>query len=293
MAEEKFLFDYKDDLLKTMIYKPLDTLLLAANKYTTLPIGILQFVVSRINLQPILILTVYDDKSLMSPLSKINDKIDSSLNDISLDSVTPTIIIFPTSFNWQDVIYNCNYMYFYSSTYILDLQRVREGLKNNELTRYSLYTSIVNDERKKVICNLELTNDIGMIKLPNVPPYIKLPFRNIIKYNKLYEGIISSIMGNDIKVHCEENEAEKIYEEVKNNQINNIDGIILFKDFIKQKPLNLDIYSSMDIGSNIRTVCLKMEYKSKFTHIVFYRYIEGLFDYITGSIKEVKITDGE
>jgi hypothetical protein len=293
MTLPKYLFDYKDDLLKTMVYKPLDALLLAANKYTTLPVGILQFVVSRINLQPVLILTVYDDKSLMSPLSKIDDNIDSSLCEASLDSVTPTIIIFPTSFNWQDVIYNYNYMYFYSSIYVIDLLRAREGLKKNELISYSLYTDIVNDERKRVSCNLEYKNDIGIVKLPTTPPYIKLPFRNIVKYNKLYEGIISSMMGNDVRVHCDESEAEKIYEEVKNDQIKEIDGICIFKDFIKQKPLNLDIYSSVDINTNIRTVCLKMEYKSKFTHMVFYRYIDGILGHITGSIKEVKIDDGE
>jgi hypothetical protein len=288
MVVSKYLFEYKDSLLDTMICKRLDTLLLAANKYNTLPVGILQLIVSKINLQPVMVLVIYDDKVFMNLLSRLDDKIDLSIANASIDSVTPTLILFPTEFEAEDVIYNYNDLFFYASTYLVDLQRVREGLKNKMIDRYALYTN--TSERKRVICNIECKENIGLIKLPE-DNYIKLPFRNITKYNKMYENIISKIMNNDAIATFNEIEAETIYEEVKEKQIADVNGICVFKDFIKQKPLNLIIYASIDNG--VKTVCLKMGYKtSKLTHMVFYRYIGGIFNKITGSIEEVKTDNG-
>jgi hypothetical protein len=297
MVTSKLLLEYKnakdDETLEFLIYRPLDALLLAAAKYNTLPIGIIQFLISRINFQPVIILTVYDDKAFMSNISKIDNKLNIAMCDGSIsDSVSPTVIIFPTKFRTEDIIYSYADLYYYSSAYIVDLKGLKEGLKKKEIIRYAVYTD--SAERRDVGCNIESLDDIGLVKLPEskkIP--VKLPFRNITKYNKYYEDIVSAIMGNDATAVSKE-EIEAIYESLKNEQNYNINGIYLFKDFMKQKPLSLTIYSSLIKGEvNIRTVCLRMDFNTKLTHMVFYRYIDGVVDKIIGTMEEVRENNGK
>lgn len=296
MVTSKLLLEYKDlkddEAMEFKIYRPLDALLLAASKYNTLPIGIAHFLISRINLQPIIILTIYDDKTFMSNISRVDNKLDASMNDDLPDSVYPTVVVFPSKFKMENVIYSYAELYYYSSSYIVDLHRVKDGLKKRLLKRYAIYTD--SKERRDITCNIECLENIGLIKLPDFKRLpIKLPFRNITKYNSFYENIITKIMSNDALVIGKE-EIEKIFNTLKEEQTYNIDGTFIFKDFMKQKPLSLAIYSSLVKGeTNIRTVCLKMDFNTKLTHMVFYRYIDGVVNKIIGSIEEVKDSHGK
>jgi hypothetical protein len=83
-------------------------------------------------------------------------------------------------------------------------------------------------------------------------------------------------------------EIEEIFTTIKDSQTYVYNGIQLFKDFLKHKPLTLSIYSSLDKTSEnpVRSVCLKMDFNTKLTHMVFYRYIEGIVNKIVGTIDE-------
>jgi hypothetical protein len=283
----KLLFEYKDDLLKTMIYKQLENLLLAVSKYNTLPVGIMQFLISRINLQPTIVLSVYDDKKLMASLCKTNTILNQSMSDSLPDVVNPSVIVFPTAIDSNDIIFSYSQRYYYSSTYVIDFKLMKEGLKKNIIERYTLYTT---QERSQMMCNLELTEDVGLIKLPeiqNIP--MKLPFRNIIKSNPYYEGIIKSIMEEKSHIVPDKN-IESIFNIIKDKQSYSHEGIHLFKDFIKQKPNSLIIYNNINVNieTPVRSVCLKMTFNTKLTHMVFYRYIDGIMNNIIGTLDEAK-----
>jgi hypothetical protein len=287
MVMSKLLLEYKDDLLKELIYKQLERLLLAVSKYNTLPVGIIQFLVSKINLQPTIVLSVYDDKKFVSSLCKPNVILSQSIANSLPDIVNPSVLIFPTIIDYGDIIFNYSQRYYYSSAYIIDFKLMKEGLKKNIIDRYALYTT---SERSHVMCNLELTSDIGIIKLPEIQNIsIKLPFRNFIKSNPFYEGIIKSIM-EEKQITPPKDDIENIFIIIKDSQSYMYNGIHLFKDFFKQKPDSLIIYHSLDdtLETPVRSVCLKMEYNTKLTHMVFYRYIDGVVNNILGTIDEVK-----
>lgn len=271
MVMSKLLLEYKGELLVDLIEKPLKNLLLAAAKYNTLPIGIIQFLVSKINLQPVMALTIYDDKKLLSALCKPSSSLDATMVNSLPDVANPTVIIFPTEIDSNDIIYNYSQRYYYSSAYLIDL---KTGINTEDIWRYAIYTS---NNRGQVMCNLELLNQTGIYKLPELPMSIKLPFRKIIKVNPLYEPIIESFIKNKALI-IPKTKIEELFNIIKENQTYLYEGIQLYKDFIKQKPNSLLIYTALDESTDIpiRSVCLKMDYNSKLTHIVFYRYMEGI-----------------
>jgi hypothetical protein len=286
------LLEYTSDLLNTIICKKLDDLLLAALKYNTLPVGILQFLISKINLQPIMVLTVYDNKEFITSICKNDIALDNAMTGFLPDAVTPTIIIYPTKFLFEDIIYNYADLYYYSSLFSIDIKRVREGIKDGNIIKYSLYTD--SEARKRMSCEIDCTQNIGLVKLPDIENLcIKLPFRNIMRVHPLYEGILASIMENNYFI-IEPQEIDNVFTNLKENKAYTFNHIQLFKDFIKQKPLSLMAYTSVTKSDvPIRSVCLKMEFNFKLTHVIFYRYIDGIVNKIIGSISEVKEIHGK
>jgi hypothetical protein len=289
------LLEYTGDLLNLLIKKKLDELLLAASKYNTIPVGVLQFLISRINLQPLMVLSVYDNKSFMKSICMNDSILNSAMTDSLPDVAIPTVIIYPSHFKMGDIIYNYADLYYYSSLYLVDLKQVREGIKEGAIVRYILYTD--SEARKKMDCEIECTKNIGLVKLPtltNLP--IRLPFRNITKMYPIYAPIIQAIMSN-WACNASEEEINEIFTALKQDQTYDYNGIKLFKDFIKQKPVSLTIYSNFDNdfepGHTIKIICLKMGFNTKLTHLLFYRYVDKIVDTITGSLEEVREKNGE
>jgi hypothetical protein len=144
-------------------------------------------------------------------------------------------------------------------------------------------------------CEIECTRDIGLVKLPGTANFpARLPVRNVLKAYPNYGYILDAITHNS-EYSCSEEEINAIFTTVKKNQTYDYNGIKLFKDFIKQKPLSLTIYwnSETDANHRIKTVCLKMDFNTKLTHLVFYRYVEGVVENIIGSIEEVRQGNGK
>jgi hypothetical protein len=213
--------------------------------------------------------------------------------DSSTDVAIPTVIVYPTAFKLDDIIYNYAELYHYSSIYSVDLKRVREGKKEGAISKYVLYTD--SDARKKMECEIECTKDIGLVKLPSTANFpARLPVRNISKAYPNYNYIINAFVHN-IKSSCSEEEINAIFTSVKKNQTYDYNGIKLFKDFIKQKPLSLDVYCNFENDPEhcIMDVCLKMDFNTKLTHLVFYRYVKGVVENIIGSIEEVRQDNGK
>jgi hypothetical protein len=286
MVNSKLLFEYQDERL-SIINNLLDSLLLSLSKYATSPVCVMQFLISRINLKPDIVLSSYNDKNIITQASKANNYLNLSMMDADSDSTNPTVIVFQSSLNSNDIIFNAGEDYYYSSAYLIGIKGMREAIKEKGIKRFAVYT---NNDRSSVSCNLEISKPVEIMRLPEFPAVaIKLPFRNILKANPQYAGIIKEIMeGRAVPLSKEEIDA--LFESVKKEQIAAYEDIKILKDFMKQKPLAMKIYQSKSIfkGDSISTVSLNMEFNNKLTHILFYRYIDGIVDKVLGDIKEVK-----
>jgi hypothetical protein len=287
MVTPKLLLEYADENMLHDLYQSLDTLLLALSKYAVIPVCVIQFLVSRINLKPIALAMAYNDKDIITSLSKHNNYLNVAMMEASPDLTNPTIIVSPSLIATGDVLYTIGEQYYYASAYLVEISALREALKEKSLKRLALYT---NNERTVINVNLEFDKAFGIMKLPELHTLpIKLPFRNIIAANPHYNGIIKAIMeGSSISQSDEE--IQLLYEMVRKEQLVEIDGIKVLKDFIKQKPKTLHIYHAQEtIGNDtVITVCLIMSFNNNLKHILFYRYLDGVVNKILGTIDEVK-----
>jgi hypothetical protein len=287
MVTTKLLLEYAEENMLHELYQQLEALLLAISKYSVVPVCVIQFLISKINLKPIAIATAYNDKDIIASLSKNNNYLNIAMMNAQPDLTNPTIMISPALMATEDVLYTIGERYYYASAYLVEIDAMREALKEKSLKRFALYT---NNERTAINANLEFDKAFGIMKLPELHTLpIKLPFRNIISANPHYNGIIKAIMeGSSVSQSGEE--IQTLYETVRKEQLVEIDGIKVLKDFIKQKPKTLNMYHAQEtIGSDtVITVCLIMSFNNNLKHILFYRYLDGVVNRILGSIDEVK-----
>jgi hypothetical protein len=286
MIEPFLLFTYENELLKTLILDPLHALLNGITKYTTFPVGVLQFLVSKINFQPKLILTIFDDKELISSMCKVNTNLDSVMMNKLPKEISPTISIFPSSIPLHNIVYTPSEFYYHSTVYLVNVAELKDMLKQNGLVQYHLYTNN-NKTRDEVYCELSFKDSFsGFLKLPKkrrLP--IQIPLLNFGKINSSYNGIFDTIIATKGAVYYNEEEIERLFRSIKEKQVVRYSDVNIFKDFMRQKPESLRIYYHDSIlgDHTIRTVALQMNFKSDFTHLVFYRYIEAVVDSILGS----------
>jgi hypothetical protein len=229
---------------------------------------------------------------MIDAMSKIDYKLDQVLISSLPESINPTVIIYPSSFPISGIIYSPSANYHYSSAYIVDIELFRKALKDKKLEAVELYTQ--SSESDYVHCDMVSSDDIGCVKLPAVKTFFaKLPFLNISKLNYHLNGIIKEIIDERYLYIEDPKEIECIFDTIKDNQTTTYNGIQIFKDFMKQKPLKMGIYSHEEKEDEytIKSVCLQMEFSDKLTHLVFYRYISGILSSIIGSIKEIEIDE--
>jgi hypothetical protein len=229
---------------------------------------------------------------MIDAMSKINYRLDQVLINSLPESINPTVIIYPSSFSLPGIIYSANDTHYYSSAYLVDIERFRKGLKNKSLEAIELYS--YSSESDYVSSAMVSNADMGYVELPKIKTFFaKLPFINISKINYHLKGIIKEIIDERYIYIDDPEKVENIFETVKNNQTMTYNGIQIFKDFMKQKPLTLRIYShdEKEEENIIKSVCLQMDFNNKLTHLVFYRYISGILTSIVGSIKEFGIDE--
>jgi hypothetical protein len=288
MTGNKLLREYKDDEFKKQVCKPLEDLLTAVSKYNTLPLCIIQFLISRTNLHPETVLISFADKDVMGLISKINYDLNQSVSDSSPDLITPTILIFPPAIQLKDAVYNVSQQYYYSSAYLVNVSSFKKSIKDGLVKSLSIYSN--SSERDCVSCTLECIGNTGCIKLPelkNLP--IKIPFINSIRFSPRYKDIINEIVKENRRTYSDKEELEKIFNRVKSEQSFDYNGVHLFRDFIKQKPLSLSVYSceNKENDIDIKTVCLETAFNNGLNHLLFYRYINNVVDTIIASIEDL------
>jgi hypothetical protein len=286
MVTSKLLLEYVDERI-SIVSSQIEALILAITKYATSPVCVMQFLISKINLKPTVILSAFNDKNLIASLTKADNLLNTTMMEVSPEATLPTIVVYPTAIDIKDIIYNVSEEYYYSSAYLIDVPGMKKVIKENGIKRFALYT---NNDRNYVSSNIEISQSVGIMKLPEIQVMpIKLPFRNIIKINPRYEDIIKAIIEEDV-IRVASEDIDSIFNTIKKEQIFDISGIKLLKDFVKQKPKTLNVYEKTSTSGEdtIITVCLHMEFDNKLTHILFYRYIDGVVEKILGNIEEVK-----
>jgi hypothetical protein len=286
MKEQTLLFSYEGEPLKRMIEEPLHNLIKAIKKYTALPVGILQIVISRMNYQPTLILSAYDDASYLSALSNIDLVLSQGMVQDLPETTTPLISIFPCDFHLEDVIYNTSDRFCYATAFAVNINKFRSFYKIAETNGTALFSKCniyASSDRSLLSCSLELQpgyTETGLVFLPPggyVP--ITLPLTHYIKINPSIKPLIESVMSGKGALYSDPKLIEEIMTAFKTANSYDLGGILIFRDFVKQKPILMMIYTADDVsadGHPIKAVCLKLTFSNKLTHSICYRYLTNI-----------------
>lgn len=308
LTEELRVFD--GDTLKENFLKPLSEEITAINKYTVLPVYVLSFLIDRVSFIPTLVLSAYDDKFLMTETASVDPKLEQKVLDDTPTVVYPTVIIFPSSLKSSDVLFSRSEMFIYSTSFVLSGKDVKAVIDKEDI--FKRIAIKCNPSRTVFSVSIEgrANSNLYIQPISDSAEVVRLPFSNYAKKHNSYTGIISEISANKgvqvIDTPDNKDAISKLFDTVKQEQWCTIPGtdIKLFKDFMKQKPTNLVVYSCEDVVTPIaktnnasklviKNVCLKMDYKSsKLTHVLFYRYMSGVVSDIKGTYMEGDEIDG-
>jgi len=292
MITDKLLRSFEGEVLQVNVVDPLSALLTAMNRYSVLPVYTMHFLVSRINLIPFIVLVAYDDNPLILSMSASNVRLQDIMADKLPGTACPTVLVFPESVDFADVIYNVSDKYYYSSSYILAGKDMKDIVKLGGITRLAMYT---NTGRDYVSCRLEGNfggDEVIMSPLPEqiVTP-VKMPFINFVKQNSRYKPLLENVINGRNKTY-DENAAslKSLFDDLKRKQCVQIGEANVFRDFIKLKPSSLEVFSIKEPyaeGVNTTSVCLHMLYAgTKNRQVVFYRYLDNIMDTIVGTDEE-------
>lgn len=305
MIEGNLLRELEGDALEETITAPLIQALTLMNKYSVLPVYFMQFIISKSTYMPHIILTAYDDRDMVLSASKSVSHLNSVIYDKTPKTITPAAVVFPQDVSLRDVMYNTAEEYWYSSSYVISGKELKEALskKTIEFTSVKIYSDIQKrnarvsigwkaNAAKQEECNtLELSVILSPISESN--DVIKLPFSNICKKIPTYKNIVTTIM-NNVPTSFKSSDADdatvinQMTSNVKENQMISIERseAKIFKDFIKQKPENISIWTTID-DDNIRDVALNMNFKNNKNNIILmYRYIDNVIDSLSVNEEE-------
>lgn len=291
------LRNFDGDALQESILKPLDTLITSISKYSVLPVYVLSFMISKINYIPKLVLSAYDDVALMTETSASNAELEHKLIFKTPDSIYPTVVVYPNDLSRDSILYSHSENYIYSSTFLIHGKDIKESIKNHLIDKV-----VLRSNTARTIFDIDIIgafSEDGLVsKIPNNADVVRLPLINYAKKHPTYNKILTEIASGNGTIIADSCLAE-LFAKVKGTQSCGIPGsdIIVFKDFIKQKPTGMIVYSvSEEVERtindsketiSIKNVALEMSFKnSKCTHVLFYRYMDKILDKIIGSYDE-------
>lgn len=298
--EYTILKTFEDDELEKQILKPLDSLITNVTKYTILPICVCNVLISKINCVPKMVLAAYDDKALMTEVSASDFELETVLMDKSPDEVvSPTVIVYSNDIPRSSVLFDHDEMYHYGSSYLIYAKGLKDAIKNKSITKAIVYKS-----GNKCGLKFESGTDLYGIMSPltDSASIIRLPISNYSKKHPAYSTLFSKIANQQGEIISDQEYLANLFAQVKDMQSCSIlatDNITLFKDFMKQKPTALVVYSNREkdasslgvkLGNDlgIVDVALEMSFSgAKVTHFVFYRYIENIVSKIVGNYDEL------
>ena len=292
---------FQGDELQKIILDPLDTLITNINKYTVIPIYVCNFIVSKFDMIPKMVLVAYDDKSLITEVIASDSMLESILMEKTPDVVSPTIMVYQNDVPRNSIMFNYDENYYYSTSYLIYGKDIKTLIKENLITDVIIY-----GDPLKTNISIDIKGNFDQqglfIKVPDSASVLKLPLHNYVRRHETYNDIFSKVANQEGVLISDQTYLGDLFSEVKAEQscvIKNTNGIQLFKDFMKQKPTALIVYSNKGNSSfaklglkvepnlNIVDVALEMSYiGNKVTHMVFYRYIENIVDKIVGNYDE-------
>ncbi len=303
---------FENDELKNLIINPLIDSLTAINKYSVLPVYVLQFIIRKSDMIPRPILTAYDNKALITEASSLTSHLEDVIHEKTPKNITPAMIVYPEDISYNDVILGNNDLYHYSSAYLIIGKELKDNLKNNkidiskielvsDIARHNIATKIY---WKMIDC--EFVNESTGLKtvtpteqcietIPFAIKTFKLPFLNYTETAKSLRTIVSSVanVNENNSLRIDDNTVlSMIADGVKENQMIDIPGtksIKIFKDFVKVKPNKIfTVFDQNQFdGISITNVFFEMYFKSSHLNVgIFYRYLDDIFDTLSGVYKE-------
>lgn len=308
MITTNLLREYTGAALEESILTPLISTLTVMNKFTVLPLYYVHFLISKISYVPKIVITSIDDRDTLISASNADAHMNDLIYDKTPKTISPTAVAFPSDMHYADLIYNVSEDYFYSSTYIVAGKELKDMLVKNvvEIVGLKIYSdSLRKNVRVSVGWRFNTTEGYkeapGLIlyPLPETIKELKLPLINYTAIKPQLNDIIKIIASKAPEINYQsanKEDAIKINEIVngtKECQMFNIPNtdIKLFKDFIKQKPTNMKIWSSdnYDCESkvDVKDVALNMSFNnSKQDIILIYRYLNNIIDSLNPNEEE-------
>lgn len=296
MNELNLLKEFEGDPLEKDVIAPLVQSLTLMNKFSVLPIYFMQFLISKSTYMPHVVLTAYDDRDMVLSASNAIGHMNSVIfgDTKCMKTITPTAIVYPQSISLRDVIYNTSEDYWYSSSFVISGKELKNILQKKLVEITNLR---INADSQKKIARVSIgwkTSESNPVDLNTLlAPIsdsvyaIRLPLINICKKINSFNDIISEIV-KSVPTSFKSSDPDdatiinNLANDVKENQMIDIPKTEakIFKDFIKQKPENMLIWSHRDdeeIG--VRSVAIDMNFKNNKSNVILmYRYLDNLLD---------------
>lgn len=303
MVMNQLLRELDGAVLEDFINEKLIAALTVMNKYSIMPVYFMQFMISKINLVPNVILIAYDDRDLALSITKNQSHMHSTICDKYPKTITPTVLTYPQNINYEDVLINKSEDFYYSSSYIICGKELKNALAKKliEITKIQIYSDAlrknvrvtiawkgnpVNADNPEEIDETEL--NVILTPVPETIDTIKLPLMNYVKHSPTFKGILSEIANHSPLEYDSKNKEDyshilSLVNNVKDEQMITFPNTKLkvFKDFIKQRPNTFKIWGDTEHHDEvaITTVCLDLGFNSSKMHsLILYRYLEDVVD---------------
>lgn len=308
MITNNLLREYDGAALEESILTPLVSALTVMNKFTVLPLYYVHFLVSKISYVPKIVITSIDDRDTLISASNADTHMNDLIYDKTPKTVSPTAIVFPSDMHYSDLVYNVSEDYFYSSTYIVAGKELKDMLSKKvvEIVGLKIYSDNLR-KNVRVSIGWKFNTSEGYKEAPGLILYplpetikeLKLPLINYTAIKPQLNEVIKIIASKTPEIYYQgvnKEDLVKINEIVngtKESQMYNIPStdIKVFKDFIKQKPTNMRIWSCDDYDDesqvDVKDVALNMSFSnSKQDVILIYRYLNNIIDSLNPNEEE-------
>lgn len=290
---------FEGDSLKPII-DSLITELTTINKYSILPVYVLQIVINKLDMVPKIILSAYDNKALITEASSLTPHLEDVIHEKTPKNITPIVIVYPNTITYKDVILGNNDQYYYSSVYLIIGKELKDGIKTGKINISKI--ELISDMGKlnvltKIYWEISSDYEECVSPIPFTIKSFKLPFSNYAISAKSLRSIINEISSTpDVNIIDDQEILTSMFDSVKEDQMLDMPGtesVKIFKDFIKVKPTNIftifnrekyvkDALSNTD-SISIVNVFFRMFFKSNKLNVgIFYRYFDNIFDTLNG-----------
>ena len=290
-----------DDELNKEIIEPLIKELTLINKYTIIPIYFLQFLVVKSTKAIKIVLSANDNREYLIETANTENHFKAVIYEKMPKSVTPITLVYPSGVSLLDTVYNKCEEYDYSSVYMISGKELKDALSKKLITITKADIYLRKNGSLNVILQWKYDSslqDILISPVPSLASTTRLPLVNFAKTSKSLVPIIESIVKTytfplisyDSIINKDDgNKISSLVDKVKLDQMLSIskasENFKIFKDFIKQKPNKIRVWSSDDFenDTHIKTVALDMYFKNAdSSSLLIYRYVDDVVDSIIG-----------